>query len=380
MEYRIFKEQGELTRESISLLGFGAMRLPTTDTERDIDYDKAKQMVDEAIKGGVNYFDSAYVYHGGESERFLGEALSDYDRSSYFLATKMPLFDMKTADDAPRYFEKQLERLQTDYIDFYLLHALDSDRLGIIDEFGLYDFLRAQKEAGRIRHIGFSFHDHPGALQDICAGWDWDFAQIQLNYFDWEAYQSKEQYDILEKRGIPCIVMEPVRGGALADLGEEGNKMLKWADPASSVASWAIRYAASLPNVLTVLSGMSTLGQVQDNLATFSPFRPLDADDRRVLGTALEAFRSRFAIPCTGCHYCMPCPSCVTIPKLFSDYNTSATEADMTPFTRKYRLSGASGDKCNDCGRCIPLCPQHLNVPSLIRQVAASTAPKDLVF
>lgn len=375
MEYRRYKNGAE----ELSLLGFGAMRLPATgEGGENIDYEAAKQLVDAARAGGVNYFDTAYNYHGGASEAFLGKALAEYDRASYYLATKMPTFFLEKAEDAPRFFEEQLQRLQTDYIDFYLIHALDEGKFETVKKLGTYDYLAEQQRKGRIRHLGFSFHDRPEILEEICQTYEWDFCQIQLNYFDWEAYKSREQYEILEKRGLPCIVMEPVRGGALADLGEESNKMLKWADPDASVASWAMRYAASLPNVLTVLSGMSTLGQVEDNLATFSPFRPLDEDDRRVLDVALDAFRSRLSIACTGCHYCVPCPEGVTIPKLFSDYNTIATDEDMGPFAFKYRLSGATGDRCTDCGRCVPLCPQHINIPLLLRQLANATPPAQL--
>lgn len=375
MDYRKYKNGPE----DISLLGFGAMRLPLGGNgETDIDYAPAKQMLDAAWAGGVNYFDTAYNYHGGASESFLGKALAGYDRGGYYLATKMPTFFLKEAGDAPRFFEEQLERLQTDYIDFYLLHALDAGKFETVKKLGVYEYLLEQKKAGRIRRLGFSFHDHPSVLEEICGAYTWDFAQIQLNYFDWEAYKSREQYEILQKHGLPCIVMEPVRGGTLADLGEEGNRLLGQADPGASIASWAVRFAASLPGVLTVLSGMSTLAQVEDNLATFSPLKPLAPGDYDTLNAALNAFRKHFTIPCTGCHYCMPCPQGVAIPRLFSDYNIIARDDDMAPFTSKYSLSGATGDRCTDCGRCVPLCPQHINIPSLLRQLAGATPPAQL--
>lgn len=366
------------TGDNISVLGLGCMRFPKVEGSETIDREKAKQIVDLAYKRGVNYFDTAYRYHEGDSELFIGEALKKYPRESFHLATKMPMWLVKTPEDAPRIFEDQLRRCQVDYFDFYLCHAMGAASFETMKANGVYEYLRKEKEAGRIRHLGFSFHDTPEVLRQILDYGEWDFTQIQLNYLDWELQDAKGQYELLTKRGIPVVVMEPVRGGALASLCDEADAVFKAARPDKSVASWAVRYVASLPNVMTVLSGMSTLQQVEDNTATMIDFEPLTDSDRKVIEEALEAYRKNKTIPCTGCRYCMDCPFGVDIPGVFKAYNTFAIGRNKGQLRAQIEAlgEGHGPEMCRACGKCMKLCPQHIQIPDRMKEIAALLAEK----
>ena len=295
MDKRMFQNK------PVSLLGYGCMRFPTREEngERRIDRAEAEKLLDCAYAAGVNYYDTAYGYHGGESEQFLGEAMKKYPRESFYFATKLPIWMMQ--DDGPERMEEifsdQLRRLQTDYIDFYLLHGVDADGFETVKRLGAYDFIRQKQAEGKVRHVGISFHDTPEVLEKILDTYAFDFVQIQLNYLDWTMQNAKRQYELLEERGIPCVVMEPVRGGALASLDKDAAAVLKQARPQDSVASWAMRFVASLPGVLTILSGMTTMDQLQDNLCTLSGFAPLSDADRDTLETAIGIFRKNGIIP-----------------------------------------------------------------------------------
>jgi len=355
----------------ISLLGFGLMRLPVKSGPTDIDRKAAQDMVDAAIAAGVNYFDTAYVYHGGESEKFAGEALSRYDRSSFCLASKMPIFLVKSASDVETFFDEQLRRCQTDYFDYYLVHSVQQSYLKTISDSRVYEQLLKKKEAGYIKHLGFSFHDTPELMQKIVDGYHFDFGQIQLNYFDWELQRAREQYEILRAKKIPVHIMEPLRGGALARLCAEAVEIFKGADPGASPASWAMRFAASLPEAQVVLSGMTNMEQLQDNIKTFSPLRPISGDEREVIESALGAFRKACHVPCTNCRYCMDCPSGVEIPKNIDIYNNyERALAEKNPmagpnFKMEYRLLEPEGQagQCNSCGQCRERCPQKIDIP-----------------
>ena len=366
------------TGDNISVLGRGCMRFPKVEGSETIDREKAKQIVDLAYKRGVNYFDTAYRYHEGDSELFIGEALKKYPRESFHLATKMPMWLVKTPEDAPRIFEDQLRRCQVDYFDFYLCHAMGAASFETMKANGVYEYLRKEKEAGRIRHLGFSFHDTPEVLRQILDYGEWDFTQIQLNYLDWELQDAKGQYELLTERGIPVVVMEPVRGGALASLCDEADAVFKAARPDKSVASWAVRYVASLPNVMTVLSGMSTLQQVEDNTATMIDFEPLTDSDRKVIEEALEAYRKNKTIPCTGCRYCMDCPFGVDIPGVFKAYNTFAIGRNKGQLRAQIEAlgEGHGPEMCQACGKCMKLCPQHIQIPDRMKEIAALLAEK----
>ena len=369
----MLKREYKKTGDMISVLGLGCMRFPKIEGSEKIDREEAQKIVDLAYERGVNYFDSAYRYHEGESELLIGEALKKYPRESFHLATKMPMWMVKEPADAPRIFEDQLSRCQVEYFDFYLCHALNADTFEVMKKNGVYEYLKKEKEAGRIRHLGFSFHDSPDVLRQIVAYGAWDFTQIQLNYLDWELQDAKTQYEILTENGIPVVVMEPVRGGALASLCEESDAIFKAARPDKSVASWAVRYVASLPNVMTVLSGMSTVQQVEDNTATMMDFEPLTDEDRKVVEAALEAYRKNKTIPCTGCRYCMDCPFGVDIPGVFKAYNTFAIGGGKDRLRANIAAlgEGHGPDMCKACGKCMTLCPQKIRIPDRMKEIAA---------
>jgi len=369
----MFKRNFKDTNLEISLLGLGCMRLPLVDgSTTAIDYEKAQEIVDYAYANGINYYDTAYPYHGGESEKFIGQALKKYPRESFNLVTKLPVWLINEESDLEKYFNEQLDNCQTDYFDFYLCHAIDAAGFKTIKQFNIFEFLSKKKYEGKIRHVGFSFHDIPEVLEEIASAYPWDFAQIQLNYLDWELYKSKEQYEILVEKEIPCIIMEPVRGGTLASPCEKSNEIFKTARPNMSVASWAIRYAATLPNVLTVLSGMSNMDQIKDNIATMTNFEPLANEDYIVINDALEAYKKNNTVPCTGCRYCMDCPIGVDIPEVFKIYNNYAISKYESEFKKQYLAlpESARADKCISCGACMSQCPQSLDVPKKMKMIA----------
>ncbi len=375
MEQRTYKN----TDISVSLLGMGMMRLPKISPDKeDIDEKAAEAMIDYAYAHGVNYFDTAHMYHDGGSEPFVGRALKKFDRKSFYLATKMPVWMADTPADIERIFQFQLERLQTDYFDFYLVHSLNAGHYQRMKDFGAYEFLKKMKAEGKIRYLGFSFHDKPELLEQICDEYEWDFAQIQLNYLDWEMQDAKRQYEILEQHGLPCIVMEPIRGGTLASPCQRSNELFEAANPNVSVASWALRYAASLPNVLTVLSGMSNMDQLKDNIATIEQFKPLEDSEREVIEEAVSAYKEFYTIPCTGCRYCMDCPAGVDIPKMFSLYNQYAAVNDIDGYKAAYEKTAESerADRCVACGKCAQHCPQLITIPERMQYIAKYAAEK----
>ena len=263
-----------------------------------------------------------------------------------------------------------------DYFDFYLIHSLNAERFELVQKHHMFEHLCELKARGKIRHIGFSFHDKPDVLERILAAHDWEFAQIQLNYLDWELQDAKRQYELIEQKGIQCTIMEPVRGGMLATLTPEAVDCFKQANPSVSTASWAIRYAASLPNVLTVLSGMTNFDHVTDNVATMEAFRPLSQQEREVIDNALAAYRKAVTIPCTGCRYCMDCPAGVSIPEVFAAYNRYATSKSRSMFEELYHAldAGQRADNCIACGTCLPKCPQHIEIPKHMKQIAELAA------
>lgn len=374
MELRQYKN----TNDYISLLGMGCMRFPMLAGDTDVDYEKAQQIVDYAYQHGVNYFDTAYPYLEGFSETFIGRALQKYPRKSYYLADKMPGWCVKTMADVERIFAEQLQKCQVDYFDFYLCHALDENNFKIYEEIDIIGFLDKQKKEGKIRRLGFSFHDKPAFLEYILTKYDWDFAQIQLNYMDWTLQDAKGQYELLEAHGIPCVVMEPVRGGALATLSKDAAACFKQANQKYSVASWAIRYAASLPNVLTVLSGMSTLEQVKDNVATMTNFVPLQEADYQTIEAALEIYRKNVTIPCTACRYCIDCPKGIDIPGIFKISNNFSLSKDRTAFKNQYGAlpEGHRADDCIACRNCVQHCPQSIDIPAELSKIKELAAAK----
>jgi predicted aldo/keto reductase-like oxidoreductase len=303
-----------------SVLGFGAMRLPVKDGA--IHRESALEMVDHAYRNGITYFDTAWPYHGGTSEGFLGEALGRYPRESFLLADKMPVWAVNNEADMDRVFHEQLSRCRVPYFDFYLLHALGESRFDHCVEIGALAFLEKMRAQGKLRFIGFSFHDKNENFERIVDYYPWDFVQIQYNYIDVHTMDADFLYKALEQRGIPIVVMEPVRGGALAQLPEKPAGILRSYAPQRSLASWAVRWVASQPGVKVLLSGMSDMGQLKDNIATLSePDYPLSAVEQDMLARATQALLSYNTVPCTGCGYCMECPFGVDIPRVFRIYN-----------------------------------------------------------
>ena len=376
MEYRELRGG----KEKVSLLGFGCMRLPRLYPDKpEIDTELGQRMVDYAYSHGVNYFDTAYPYHEGLSEPFIGAALSKYPRESYNLVTKLPTWLINGEADIEHYFNEQLQKCGVDYFDFYLVHSLNAERFETVQKLHIFENLCEVEAKGKSRHVGFSFHHKPDVLGRILAAHDWEFAQIQLNYLDWELQDARRQYELIEQKGIQCTIMEPVRGGMLATLTPEAVDCFQQANPNVSTASWAIRYAASLPNVLTVLSGMTNFDHVTDNVATMEAFRPLSQQEREVIDHALAAYRKAVTIPCTGCRYCMDCPAGVSIPEAFAAYNRYATSKSRSMFEELYHAldAGQRADNCVACGTCLSKCPQHIDIPKHMKEIAALAEKKD---
>ena len=367
MEYRKFSTLGD----NISLLGFGGMRFPT-DENGKIARREAKAMIDRAYKGGVNYFDTAYGYHDGESELFFGEALTEYPRDSYFLADKLPVWYVKEFADVDRLLNEQLSKTKQEYFDFYLVHAVSKEHFENFEKLGAFEHLRELQKEGKFRHLGFSFHDTPDVLEQIVERWKPDFVQIQLNYFDWKLIDAEKMYDILASRNIPAIIMEPVRGGMLHNLPKLYSDKLR-AVVQGSNAAVALRWVAQLPDVMCILSGMSTMEQVEDNLATFDHIAPLSEDELRVTGEIADRLLEQGAVPCTGCNYCSVCPKQIAIPALFEAFNNFKSSQDKEAYKAEYEKieEGKRAADCIACGKCAKMCPQKINIPDVLAYIAA---------
>ena len=360
-------------------LGFGMMRLPKTNDK--IDLDAVCGMVDACMRAGMNYFDTAYIYHGGESEDIVRQAVVErYPRDSFMLADKLPQWVMKGADDRDRILNEQLRRLGTDHLDVYLLHDVhDGASYENYLKYDCFSWLRGVKAQGRAKHIGFSYHGTPELLDEILSAHpEIEIVQMQLNYADWDdpVVQAGRVHEVLCRHGLPIIVMEPVKGGNLAALVDAEAEMLKAAAPDVSIASWALRFAASQKNVVTVLSGMSTPAQVQDNLRTFGSFEPLNADEAAVIERVRAHMKTIPTIPCTGCRYCTDgCPQKIDIPEIFSCVNRLRRFGDTQGVRTAYAQlaqNGARAADCVACDQCQSVCPQHLPVPELLSEASAA--------
>lgn len=365
-----------------SLLGFGCMRFPVT-AEGKINEPEAEKMMDRAIEAGVNYIDTAYPYHEGNSEPFVGRVLSKYNRESLYLATKLPCWNVNALEDVDKIFNEQLSRLQTDYIDFYLLHALNRGSFHKVADMGCIKRLEELKAEGRIKYLGFSFHDDYEAFEEIINYRDWDFCQIQLNYMDADQQAGMKGYLLGEEKGIPMVIMEPVKGGSLAAFAEDITGRFRGLDPEASVASFALRWVGSLPNVKVILSGMSTMEQVEDNLKTFGDFRPLSEKESREIDAIVALIKGRVKNGCTGCGYCMPCPAGVDIPGNFRAWNVyhMYQNYNMVKGSWENRLGDAKqGKNCVKCGKCEQACPQKLHIREDLAKVQEDLDKKEFVY
>ena len=363
------------TDAKLSILGFGCMRLPQT-TNCNIDEPRATKMVRYAIDHGINYFDTAYVYHNGESEPFLGRALSDGYREKVHLATKLPVWDVQSQNDMDRILNEQLLRLNTDHIDFYLLHGLGKTSWINMVNLNVGEFLDQAIADGRIRRAGFSFHDEVQVFKEIVDDYDWTFAQIQYNYMDEEYQAGTEGLNYAAAKGLGIVIMEPLRGGVLARETGETKKIFATRGHARSAAEWGLRWLWNHPEITVVLSGMSTMQQVKDNLGYANNGKPssLTTDDIAVYEEIKTYYRSRMKIPCTKCRYCMPCMAGVEIPECFSAFNDASVYSDTAGAKMSYdAYTGFGGDasQCQDCGVCESLCPQHLPIRKHLKEVSA---------
>lgn len=378
-------------KDNVSLLGFGCMRFPVIEKGKpNIDEEVAMEMIDYAYRHGVNYFDTAWIYHEGISEVFIGKALKRYPRDTFFLADKLPTWLIDSLDKAKEIFQTQLDRCQVEYFDYYLLHSLGNPEVydRVYEEYGVYEYLRQEKEQGRIRQLGFSFHGNKDNFPYLLDKHKWDFVMIQANYYDWDK-DGEFLYNELAKRNIPCIIMEPIRGGMLATLNPGAVRIFNRANPNRSVASWALQYIASKPNVLTVLSGMSLMDHVVDNVNTFTNFQPMTNSEHDTVQQALKEFLRLSPIPCTECRYCVPCPAGIEIPGIFGVYNKCVSQSYVPDisntadpeFNQKKRIFLGSFDekiakrqqaeRCINCDECVKNCPQSIPIPEKLNEIAS---------
>jgi predicted aldo/keto reductase-like oxidoreductase len=394
MTYRTNNGNGD----KVSILGYGCMRWPMIKDENGkdiVDQENVDRLIDYAIEHGVNYFDTAPVYLQGQSEAATGLSLKRYPRESYYIATKLSNFSNATKENSIEMYRSSLRNLQTDYIDYYLLHSLSgldafNQRFG---ESGIMDFLQAEREAGRIRNLGFSFHGTAEGFDEMMAlheKYHWDFVQIQLNYIDWthaSGRNAKAKYlqEELDKRGIQSIIMEPLLGGRLSKVPEHIAGRLKERNPQGSVASWAFRFAGTHPGVLCVLSGMTYMEHLQDNVGTYSPLKPLNEDELAFLEETAELMQKYPTVPCNDCKYCMPCPYGIDIPAILLHYNKCVNEGEIATSTQdeNYRKARRAylvsydravpklrqAARCIGCNQCMSHCPQNINIPRELQKI-----------
>lgn len=360
--------------KKLSALGMGCMRLPVTDEKNSsIDKSATREMIDYAIKNGVNYFDTAWGYHDGESENIVGEILSEYPRDSFYIATKFPGYDVSNMTKVEEIFEEQLKKCRVDYFDFYMFHNVcESNIEEYLDrQYGIYDYLMKQKENGRIRHLGFSTHGTLDTMKRFidAYGKDMEFCQIQLNWIDWKMQNAKAKVEMLKEQGIPVWVMEPVRGGKLATLEEEYVNELKTLRPDATPAEWSFRFLQSIPEVVVTLSGMSDMKQLIENIATYGEEKPLSEKETEKLFSVADAMTSKTTLPCTACRYCTThCPMELDIPNLIDLYNEHVYSGGG--FLAPMAIGSLPDDKkpsaCLSCHACEAVCPQNIKISEMM--------------
>ncbi|MCL2188597.1 MAG: aldo/keto reductase [Defluviitaleaceae bacterium] len=365
---------------SLSQLGFGAMRLPTLENGK-VDRSLAGKMIDTAYAAGVNYFDTAHPYHGGESQVFLGEALRKYPRDSYYFANKLPTWAVDSKEKVKELFDAQLAACGLEYFDFYMIHGLGEDRYAAVDKFEIYTQLLAEKQAGRIKFLGFSYHGNLDAFTRLFENYKWDFAMIQYNYVDNVMLGTQAYYDIMEKHNTPCMVMAPIRGKFLATPPKAAAaEMTKPDGGKTTPAAWALRWCMDKPNIAVTLSGMSTMQQVEENIATFALSPPkLSAEESAMLERARDIMLAIKTVSCTYCGYCMDCPTGVDIPRLFEVYN------QYKLFPNEFRAGVGYGKlvrdgkgfegRCTACNICSPQCPQNIDISNELAKLHEELEP-----
>lgn len=368
----LYRKLGQ-TDKMASILGFGTMRLPTIgDDDSQVDEEKAVKMIRYAIDSGINYIDTAYPYHGGMSESVIGKALEGGYREKVYLATKLPSWLITSREDMDRYLNEQLEKLRTDHIDFYLLHALNKDFWELVKKNGVFDFLNSALSEGKIRYTGFSFHDNIGLFKEIVDSYSWDLCQIQYNFMDENFQAGHEGLMYAVSKGLGVVIMEPLRGGYLvSSVPSEVKKIWDSAEIKRSPVEWGFQYLWDYPEISVVLSGMSDLAQVKNNLEFAEKGLPnsLTQDEKKLISKVKEIYRSKTRVYCTGCHYCMPCPSGVNIPETFKFLNN----AEMFDRIEEEKLlySGLEGkaSNCTECGQCEEKCPQQTPIREMLKDV-----------
>lgn len=370
MDYRNFTKD----KLKVSALGFGCMRFPILDNDSSkIDEEKAIEMIRYAVDNGVNYIDTAYPYHQGNSELLVGKALKDGYRERVYLATKLPSWLISSYEDFDKYLNEQLEKLDTDYIDFYLLHTLNKEYWDNLKDLNVFKFIDEAKRSGKIKYIGFSFHDSLDVFKDIVDYYEWDFCQIQLNYIDRNYQAGEEGLRYAYNKGISVVIMEPIKGGKLSNPSDEIKAIWDLNDVKRSPSEWALRWVLNHKEVSVVLSGMNNLEQAKENIKTVSDSKPghLSSREIELIDKVTRIYQEKIKVGCTGCEYCLPCPENVSIPNIFQIYNdfyVFGTEENSKNRYKNYIVKGIDTSKCVECGNCEAMCPQNIEIRNQLKE------------